>query len=92
MIITMSKTIIIYSEPKIEATVVIFHINDKEVHRKILNTIELKHLATLFDLTDMPVTLDAEHVTYKLQESPFITKDGEPTHFELLLIDVVHKK
>lgn len=88
----MPKKLIIYTEPKIEASIVIFHVDEKEVHRKILTEFEMVHLSSRFNLTKMPVELDAEHVNEKIRQCPFVTEDGEPTHFELLLIDILEKR
>lgn len=90
--IFMNKKVLLYSEPSIASYIAVFYIEDYEVHRKILNQIELQHLEQVFDLAQTPLELDAEHAIKTIDEKPFKTVDGEPTGFELLLIDILYKR
>lgn len=91
----MPKTVtFVHLEEKLESSIIatFFNAYDVEIHRKILNDVEIAGLKKLIKTDKLPLTVEADHLIKKFDRKPFSRPDGEPTGFELLLVDLVYKR
>lgn len=88
----MSKKVTITREPEADFIVATFYSNDKEVHKKILDDVEIFGLNRAANIESLPEEFNAVKLIKKIDSTPFLTRNGEPTGFELLLVDLIYRQ
>lgn len=88
----MSKKVTLMREPLKDFIVATFYVDDREVHKKILDEIEIFGLNRAINIETLPLEMMASKLIKKIDQTPFLTKNGEPTGFELLLVDLIYKQ
>ena len=88
----MSKIVEFSKHKEPEYFVAAFYNTEGEVHRKALTDVETEGLSGVINFNSLPAVVDAVELLDKTDELTFATYGGEPTNFELLLIDLIYKR